>query len=91
MKINEIKKEIIGTVGESSMCWEEIPAGVFMDKEAVEIANRLNKKVNKHIIYAEKRAFRYALKISVGATDSYIEMLWKQYKEQLKRDVCNNK
>ena len=60
MKINEIKKEIIGTVGESTMCWEEIPAGVFMDKEAIEVAHRLNKKVNQHIIAEAEKAFRHA-------------------------------
>jgi hypothetical protein len=45
MKLDEIK-EIIGlAIGEGSMCWSEIPKGIFDSKKASNIINESSLKI----------------------------------------------
>ena len=41
MDANKFKELVYQTVGEASMCWSELPGGVFDSTKAKELADRL--------------------------------------------------
>ena len=52
--MDTLSEKVHQAIGEASMCWSEIPKGVFNSTRAIEIADELIEAIEERIAVAEE-------------------------------------